>query len=355
MNIVSIVGARPQFIKCAPLSRELRKEHNEILVHTGQHYDYVMSKCFFDELEIPVPDYNLGIGSGSHGKQTGAMLAELERILERERPEAVVVYGDTNSTLAGALAASKMGISIAHVEAGLRSFDRTMPEEINRVLTDHVSDLLFVPTRAGAQNLRDEGITRGVHRAGDVMVDALNDARKSCSASEVLGTLGLEKLEYLVLTLHRAGNTGDPSKVVSVLKTAAKAKMPVVFPIHPRTRKLLAESGSMGRLPSNIMIIDPLGYVEMIALVSSARTLLTDSGGLQKESFILGTRCLTLRENTEWTETLVDGRNMLVGLNEGKIEEGISLPPLKRAPRVRPFGSIGASSRIAKAIGSLDI
>jgi UDP-GlcNAc3NAcA epimerase len=353
MKIASIVGARPQFIKCAPLSKELRRRHEEIIIHTGQHYDYEMSKVFFDELKIPEPDYNLNIGSGSQGHQTGAMLAAIEDVLLKEEPRMIVVFGDTNSTIAGALAASKLGIPIAHVEAGLRSYDRSMPEEINRVLTDHISDLLFAPTESAVTNLEKEGIRRGVHQVGDIMVDSLSSvAEVARSRSTILERLGVERHAYFVLTMHRAGNTDDPAKLGKVLEAIRRAGVPTIFPVHPRTRKLLNSFDT--KIPANLMAIEPLGYVDMIALISNARGVLTDSGGIQKESFILGTRCATLRENTEWPETFVEGRNRLVGLNEEKIVEALAEPAIKSAPISRPFGSIGVSARMARTIEAFD-
>ena len=347
MKIVSIVGARPQFIKCAPLSKELRRNHDEVIVHTGQHYDYEMSKVFFDELDIPTPDYNLNVGSGSQGRQTGAMLAAIEDVLLKEEPQMVVVFGDTNSTIAGALAASKLDIPIAHVEAGLRSYDRSMPEEINRGLTDHISNLLFAPTDGAVTNLGKEGICNGVHQVGDIMVDSLNSVKDVArTRSTVLERLGVESHGYFVLTMHRAGNTDDSVKLGRVLNAIRRAGLPTIFPVHPRTRKLLEAV----EIPSNLMVIEPLGYVDMIALIDNARCVLTDSGGMQKESFILGTRCATLRENTEWPETFIEGRNRLVGLDEEKIAEALVEPAIENAPKVDPFGSVGVSARIVRAI-----
>lgn len=353
MRIASIVGARPQFIKCAPLSKELRKNHDEIIIHTGQHYDYEMSKVFFDELEIPEPDYNLSIGSGSQGHQTGAMLAAIEDVLLNEEPQIIVVFGDTNSTIAGALAASKLGIPIAHVEAGLRSFDQSMPEEINRVLTDHISSLLFAPTESAVSNLATEGIRKGVYQVGDIMVDSLNSVKEiALSRSTILERLGIEKHQYFVLTMHRAGNTDVPAKLTTVLNAIRRSKVPVIFPIHPRTRKLLENIND--ELPLNLLPVEPLGYVDMIALIANAQGVLTDSGGIQKESFILGTRCSTLRENTEWIETLVDGRNKLIGLNEERIVETLKEPALKGVPMLHPFGSICVTRHIVQVIESFN-
>ena len=324
MKIVSVVGARPQFIKCAPVSRELRKEHEEILVHTGQHYDPEMSDIFFDELAIPHPDYNLGVGSGSHGKQTGEILRRVEDVLLKEKPDLVLVYGDTNSTLAGALAAAKLHIPVAHVEAGLRSFDRTMPEEINRVVTDHIADLLFCPTQTSVDNLAAEGITGGVHLVGDVMADALAYNREIAQRkSRILETLGLAGKAYCVLTVHWAGNTDNRENLTSIIRAVGEAGVPIVFPVHPRTRKYLQEYGLLLSLPENICLIEPLGYLDMIRLMESAQKILTDSGGMQKEAYMLGVPCITLRENTEWVETVEAGWNVLVGADRDKILNAI--------------------------------
>ena len=314
MKIVSIVGARPQFIKCAPLSQELRREHEEILVHTGQHYDPEMSDVFFEELQIPRPDYNLGVRSGPHGKQTGEILVRVEKVLLKEHPDLVIVYGDTNTTLAGALAAAKLNIPVAHVEAGLRSFDRTMPEEINRVITDHISDFLFCPTKTAVDNLRNEGVTRGVHLVGDVMVDALEFNKEIAEErSQILKRLGVAPTQYLVLTVHRPANTDSREHMENIIGAVGEAGMPVVFPVHPRTRKFLEEYGMWDRLPSNIIVTEPLGYLDILKLMRHASKILTDSGGMQKEAYMLGVPCITLRENTEWVETLQNGWNVLVG------------------------------------------
>ena len=331
MKIVSVVGARPQFIKCAPVSRELRKEHTEILVHTGQHYDPEMSQVFFEELQIPQPDYNLGVGSGSHGKQTGEILTKVEEVLLVEKPDLVLVYGDTNSTLAGALAAAKLHIPVAHVEAGLRSFDRTMPEEINRTLTDHLSDLLFCPTKTAVNNLRNEGIIKGVHLVGDVMSDALEFNRKIAEErSLVLNRLGVSPKQYLVLTVHRPSNTDSRMHMENIIGALGDCGIPVVFPVHPRTRKYLEEYGIWNRLPANFIITEPLGYLDMIRLMGSAQKIVTDSGGIQKEAYMLGVPCVTLRENTEWEETLHDGWNILVGADREKMLTALNKPlPIK--------------------------
>jgi UDP-GlcNAc3NAcA epimerase len=317
---VTIVGARPQFIKCAPVSRALRTEHEEILVHTGQHYDANMSDVFFTELAIPAPDYNLGIGSGPQGEQTGRMLAAIEEVLLREEPDMVLVYGDTNSTLAGALAAVKLHIPVAHVEAGLRSFDTSMPEEVNRIVTDHISDLLFCPTQTAVDNLAAEGITAGVHLVGDVMVDALlYNTGIAEQSSMVLEDLGLSESEYYVATVHRASNTDTEENLRSIVEAFEGISGPVVFPAHPRTVKYLKEYGLFDNLPENIRLTEPLPYLDMLHLMRHAKMILTDSGGVQKEAYILKVPCVTLRENTEWVETLKDGWNVLVGADGKKI------------------------------------
>ncbi|HIJ06505.1 non-hydrolyzing UDP-N-acetylglucosamine 2-epimerase [Methanocalculus sp.] len=319
MKIVSIIGARPQFIKCAPVSRALRKDHQEILVHTGQHYDENMSGIFFEELSIPTPDYHLGIGSGSHGAQTGRMLLAIEEVLLKEAPDMVLVYGDTNSTLAGALAAAKLHIPVAHVEAGLRSFDRSMPEEINRLLTDHASDLLFVPTDNGVANLAREGIKKGVHRVGDVMVDALLFNQELAGRSDILERLDLEAGTYYLATVHRASNTDDEQHLRSIMAAFAGLDRPVIFPAHPRTRKYLEQYGITPEPISNVRLIEPLAYLDMLRLLAQAAAVLTDSGGVQKEAYILQIPCITLRENTEWVETVEDGWNVLAGADTDRI------------------------------------
>lgn len=353
MKIVSIVGARPQFIKCAPLSRELRKVHLEILVHTGQHYDPEMSEIFFEELSLPLPDYHLGVGSGSHGTQTAAILVGTEHVLIQEAPDIVLVYGDTNSTLAGALAAAKLHIPIAHIEAGLRSFDRTMPEEINRIVADHLSALLFCPTKNAVDNLRSEGITERVHLVGDVMKDALEFNRQIAALqSGILERIGLSPGKYLVLTVHRPSNTNKRDHLIAIIRAVAESGMAVVFPVHPRTRKYLHEYGLLNHMPENILCIDPVGYLDMLQLMTYAAKIITDSGGVQKEAYLLGIPCITLRENTEWVETVEDGWNVLVGADRGKIMNAItSFAP--NTPQRDVFGTAGASYRIAAIIDAL--
>jgi len=310
--VVSVVGARPQFIKAAVVSRALEAAGiEEILVHTGQHYDYGMSEVFFRELDIPEPRFNLGIGSGAHGYQTGLMLEALETLILDARPAAVVVYGDTNSTLAGALAAAKLAVPVVHVEAGLRSFNTRMPEEINRVLSDRIATLLLCPTRTAVENLAREGITNGVHLVGDVMYDAALYYEKhapdvSATAAAAFGSKG-----FYLATIHRAENTDDEARLEAIVTALDMQPRPVLLPLHPRTKKRLAE---LGLSPSGaIRIVDPVGYLEMVALERAARVVLTDSGGIQKEAYFHRTPCVTLRDETEWVETVEAGWNILAG------------------------------------------
>jgi UDP-GlcNAc3NAcA epimerase len=299
MLVLTIVGARPQFIKAAAVSSLLRRRQREILLHTGQHYDDGMSDRFFRELNLPAPDYELNVGSGSHGEQTGRMLEGIEPIIVKERPDVVLVYGDTNSTLAGALAATKLRVKVAHVEAGLRSFNRRMPEETNRVVVDHVADLLFCPHAHAAENLAREGVTSGVHVVGDVMADVLATA-SSRNVGELLRTLGVEPGRYVLVTVHRAENADNPERLAAITAALAQLKEPVLFPVHPRVKKMLGDY----RPPAHVRLVEPLGYFEMIAAEKHARVVLTDSGGVQKEAAWLGVPCVTLRDETEWVETV---------------------------------------------------
>jgi UDP-N-acetylglucosamine 2-epimerase len=326
MKILSVVGARPQFIKLSALSRELRKRHQEIILHTGQHYDDELSKVFFSELSIPEPDYNLGIGSAEHGEQTGRMLKGIEEVLLFEGPHWVVVYGDTNSTLAGALAAVKQGIPLAHVEAGLRSFRRSMPEEINRVLTDQVSSLLFCPTKTSVQNLRKEGITRGVHLVGDVMYDSLKlHIKRAEKVSGIMEKFKFSRKDFYLITVHRAENTDIKENLNKIVEILTGLDKRTVFPIHPRTKKSLSEFNLLDKLESkgHLLLIDPVSYLDMLILEKNARCILTDSGGVQKEAFFLKTPCLTLRDETEWVETVESGGNELVELDKEKVERSV--------------------------------
>jgi UDP-N-acetylglucosamine 2-epimerase len=323
VKIVTVVGARPQFIKAAPVSRVLRQRHTEVLVHTGQHYDDNMSAVFFAELDLPQPDVNLGVGSGPHGAQTAAMLAGIEQVLLAEKPDWVLVYGDTNSTLAGALAAAKLHIPVAHVEAGLRSFNRVMPEEINRVLTDHIADLLFCPSQTAVDNLAQEGVTRGVHLVGDVMADALAyAAERAPTHSDILQRLGLTEKGFLLATVHRAENTDDPARLRAILDAFTALDEPIVFPVHPRTRARI-ESLNLKSKIQNLISIDPVGYLDMVRLMQAARMILTDSGGIQKEAYWLGVPCVTLRDETEWVETVQAGWNVLAGADTARIVKAV--------------------------------
>ncbi len=310
--ILTVVGARPQFIKAAPVSRALAaRGMRKILVHTGQHFDAGMSDVFFAELEIPDPAYNLDIHSLGHGAMTGRMLERLEAVMQTEKPDAVLVYGDTNSTMAGALADAKLNIPVAHVEAGLRSFNRRMPEEINRVVTDHLSTLLLCPTTAAVEHLAAEGITRGVHLVGDVMFDVtLASTDIAERRSRIIETLGLAPHAYAVSTVHRAENTDDRARLEAVMAwlEAAARQTPVVMPVHPRTRQQLARWSIR---PANVRLIDPLGYLDMTRLVHHAAAVFTDSGGLQKEAYFHRVPCVTLRDETEWLETIEAGWNRL--------------------------------------------
>ena len=318
-TIASIVGARPQFIKAAPVSRALASNFKEVMIHTGQHYDYEMSDLFFEEMDMREPDFNLGVGGGSHGEQTGRMLIESEKVIADLKPDCILVYGDTNSTLAGALVAAKVGIPLAHVEAGLRSYNRAMPEEVNRVLTDHVSSLLFCPTDAAVKNLEKEGITKGVHQVGDVMYDAhLHNLELVRNRLSLLSQLGVKKGEYALATVHRAGNTDNQNNMQSILNALGALRTKVIFPVHPRTRRMINEWGNA--INSNISLIEPLGPLDILQLQENASCILTDSGGMQKEAYLLGVRCITLREETEWVETVSTGWNKLAGVNAQSIQ-----------------------------------
>ena len=344
MRVLSVVGARPQFIKAAPVSRQLRRQHQEVLLHTGQHYDHGMSQVFFDDLGIPMPDVNLGIGSATHGRQTGQMLAGIESVLLEKQPDWMLVYGDTNSTLAGALAAAKLHIPVGHVEAGLRSFNRAMPEEINRVLTDHIADLLFCPTETAVSNLAVEGIVAGVHDTGDVMLDAvLHHASVAEERSTILDGLALEPRSYLLATVHRPRNTDRTENLRAILEALSQVGETVIFPVHPRTSKMMhAEELSVS---ASVRLIEPVGYLDMLQLERNARLILTDSGGVQKEAYFLAVPCVTLRQETEWVETVEAGWNMLVKADKERILEsvrGFSAP----ATHPEVFGDGHAAEKI---------
>jgi UDP-GlcNAc3NAcA epimerase len=345
MKIVSVVGARPQFIKSAPVGRALQRAGiDEVLLHTGQHYDYGMSEVFFQELGSPEPQYNLGAGSGSHAAQTAAMLTGIEDVLVSEKPDALLIYGDTNSTLAGALAAAKLGVPVAHVEAGLRSYNRAMPEEINRVVADSLSSLLFCPTDVAVTNLAKEGVTKGVHIVGDVMYDAVLMFAERAQSSNILNRLGLSSGGYLLATVHRASNTDDPDNLRAIISALSDAGETVVFPVHPRTRKAIETAGVKPN--NNVCMIEPVSYLEMLTLEKHARKVLTDSGGVQKEALWFGVPCITMRTETEWVETVETGWNTLTGTDPARILAAISAPrPQGNPPQV--YGDGKAAERIA--------
>ena len=318
MRILSVVGARPQFIKAAPVQKALAASHDVVQVHTGQHYDDNMSGVFFRELEIPEPDVHLGVGSGSHAQQTAAMIERLELVMLERKPDCVLIYGDTNTTLAAAVVAAKFVIPIAHVEAGLRSFNRAMPEEQNRVVADHLSSILFCPTDTAVRNLAAEGVTDGVHQVGDVMEEALGAAaHRARQSSRVLDRLGLGDDRFLLVTVHRAENTDNAARLRGILDAVNRLGERVVFPMHPRTRR--AVEGTGWRPDVSVMVIEPQGYLDMIRLESAAGVVLTDSGGVQKEAYWLGVPCVTLRDETEWIETLAGGRSVLAGAETDRI------------------------------------
>ncbi|MCC7369129.1 MAG: UDP-N-acetylglucosamine 2-epimerase (non-hydrolyzing) [Chloroflexi bacterium] len=348
MKIVSIVGARPEFVQVAPLSAALRRSHQEVLLHTGQHYDYLMSEIFLHELGLPAPDYNLGVGSGSHGRQTGELLADIERVLLHERPDWVIVRGDTNSTLAGGLAAAKLGIPVAHIESGARSFDRSMPEELNRVLVDHLSSLLFCVAPNGVTNLEHEGITEGVYNVGDVMYDALLQNVPIAHRTSSLRTrLGVQERDYVLATVHRAGNTDDPARLRSIVAAINAIEGTVVFPVHPRTRAAL-DRLRLG-LGDRVLAIEPVGYHDMLMLEAGARVIVTDSGGVTRESYLLGVPCVTLREQTEHVETVTVGWNCLAGADTERIVDAVRT---FRPTTIRPpvFGDGHAAERIVQIL-----
>ncbi|MFC4077393.1 non-hydrolyzing UDP-N-acetylglucosamine 2-epimerase [Salinithrix halophila] len=352
MKTVTIVGARPQFIKAAPVSRSLRKQGEEVLIHSGQHYDDAMSDVFFRELKIPSPDYHLGVGSKSHGAQTGEMLTRIEEVLVKEKPDWVLVYGDTNTTLAGALAAVKLHIPVAHVEAGLRSFNRRMPEEVNRVLTDHVSTALFCPTDTAVRHLAAEGVDRGVELVGDVMADAVQFNRSLAEArSDILSRLGVEPRSYVLVTLHRAENTDDPARLSAIVGALNQLHVPVILPLHPRTRGRMSEQGLAFDNPL-LTVTEPVGYLDMLQLEAQASKILTDSGGVQKEAFLVGVPCITMRDETEWTETVEQKTNLLTGADKRKIIEAVENFEVDFSHVAPVFGDGRAAEKIVRRLVS---
>ena len=349
MKIISIVGARPQFIKLAPLSEKLVSAHNEIIVHTGQHYDFAMSHQIFSDLGIRNPDFHLGIGSGSHATQTGDMMKALEEVMVKENPALVIVFGDTNTTLAGALAASKLNIPLVHVEAGLRSYNRAMPEEVNRVVTDHVSEYLFAPTENAARLLEGEGLKEKTYITGDIMVDTIGKHLPvAIEKSTILSELELENNGYNLLTLHRNYNVDNPEILVNILDQLDMLGEAIIFPVHPRTKKNIENTEISWK---NISFTEPLGYIDFIAAEHFSKRIITDSGGIQKEAFILGRPCITLRTETEWVETVEAGWNLLVDPSDKNICEKIrsfEVPSKKK----NVFGE-DVSSKMADIINSI--
>ena len=350
MKIISVVGARPQFIKLAILSKELRENHNEIIIHTGQHYDDNMSKYFFEEMQIAKPDYNLNIGSGSHGKQTAEMLIGLEDIFLHQKPDVVITFGDTNTTLATGLAATKLNIPVAHVEAGLRSHNREMPEEINRILTDHISDYLFAPTLTAMENIKIENLYGKPFLVGDVMYDSLLYYGKIAEQkSRILKNLKLKQKEYILLTLHRPYNVDNIQKLQNIFSALKQTKRFIVFPVHPRSRKMIESTNTI--IPENISIIEPLGYLDFIFLQKHSEKIITDSGGIQKEAYLNGIPCITIRPETEWIETVKAGWNVLVGDKKDQlIENCLHFKPSHNRPRY--FGDGNSSKKIISILES---
>jgi len=349
VRVATVIGNRPQFVKAAAVSGPLRARHEEILVHTGQHYDEEMSAVFFSELGLPEPDHDLGVNGTGNSEQTAAMLAALAPVLADATPDVVLVYGDTNSTLAGGLAAAQAGIPVAHVEAGMRSFDRRMPEELNRVLTDHLATLLLCPSAVAANNLEHEGISAAVETIGDVMVDV---ARLLAAAvherAAVLERLGVTSGEFLLATAHRAGTVDDPARLAALVDLLAGLDETIVLPLHPRTRERLRRSGLEARLGDRVLVCDPLGYLDFSALLHHARAVLTDSGGVQKEAYLAGVPCVTLRDTTEWVETVQYGWNVLVDLDLAAARTALAGSPPAERPDV--YGDGHAGERVVAAL-----
>jgi UDP-GlcNAc3NAcA epimerase len=349
MKIVSVVGARPEFIQATQVSRALRAKHQETLIHTGQHYDLPLSQTFFDELEIHTPDFNLEVGSGSHTRQTGEIMFRLEEVLLKERPDLVMVRGDTNSTLASALVASKLHIPLAHIEAGERSFNRRMPEEINRLVTDKLANFNFCASQTAVGQLASEGITESVHWVGDVMLDAMLHYKPIAHhRSNVMGRLNLAPGGFCLVTIHRVGNTDDPERLCRIIQILNETRETIIFPVHPRTAKVLTKIKA--RFGEHVKLIEPVGYLDMILLEENARLIATDSGGVQREAYFLGVPCLTLRDETEWIETVESGWNKVVGVDHDVVFSAWqNFNPPKEHPPI--FGDGTASQRIANVLG----
>ena len=350
MKIIHIVGARPQFIKAAMVSRAWNLSDGEYLLHTGQHYSVKMSRLFFDELKLRKPDINLEVGSGNHAEQTSKMLMGVDQYFEDIQPDHVIIYGDTNSTLAGALAASKREIPLSHVEAGLRSYNRSMPEEINRIVSDHLSNLLFCPTEQAVRNLSTEGVKDDVHLVGDVMADALFSFVKIANKqSRILELLDLQPKKYVLATAHRGGNVDDKKNLSQIIDGLREINQVIILPLHPRTKKMIDVFDLS--FPENVRVIDPVGYLDMLVLEKNAECILTDSGGIQKEAYLLGVRCITMREETEWVETVDAGWNILTGANHEKIKNSFyDFFPGENRPQI--YGNGDAADKIVQVIKS---
>jgi len=354
MKVLTVVGARPQFIKAFVVSRELKKEnHEEVLLHTGQHYDLELSDIFFEELGMSEPDYNLGVGSGKHGEQTAEMMKGIEEVIEEEKPDFTLLYGDTNSTLAAAIVGAKTDTKLAHVEAGLRSNNWDMPEEVNRVLTDRASGILFVPSEQAKENLKSEGITEGVYNVGDVMYDALLWGREiSREESNIIAELGLEGNEFILSTVHRAANTDNPDRLKEIIEGLSNASYPVILPIHPRTKKCMREHRLWEGDKKKIKIVDPVGYLDFVRLMDTANIIATDSGGIQKEAFFLDTPCVTLRDETEWVETIESGWNKLVNAKASEITRALDRKWELPSEKPTPYGDGNATEKIVEVLES---
>lgn len=352
-RVLSVVGARPQFIKAFPVSRELHRSHDEIIVHTGQHYDVMLSDVFFSELDMPKPSYNLEVGSGTHANQTARMMTELDRVLDAETPDVVLVYGDTNSTLAGALVAAKRSPLLVHVEAGLRSDNRSMPEEHNRIVTDHLADVLLAPTTLAVDTLRAESVAGAIYETGDVMYDAILYVREQANEiSSIYDELDLVSDEYILATVHRASNTNNAERLADIIEGLATASVPVVFPIHPRTEVALKDYGLWETACDQLTIIDPVGYIDFVRLLEGAILVATDSGGVQKEAFYLDTKCITLRSETEWVETVDCGWNTLVGADSERIRQMLArVEPIPPKPQL--YGDGQAAKKVLDVINDV--
>jgi UDP-N-acetylglucosamine 2-epimerase (non-hydrolysing) len=350
MKVLTVVGARPQFIKSFPMTRALQPDHEEVLVHTGQHYDQELSDVFFEELDLRVPDHNLGVGSNTHAVQIGEMMRRLDPIVAAEAPDVILLYGDTNSTIAGTLVGANRDATVAHVEAGLRSGKRTMPEEINRIVTDHVADVLCTPCEAAMRNLEREGIADRAHQTGDVMYDAIKWAdRIAHRESDVVERLGVDGGPFVLATVHRPRNTDDPERLNAIVEALVQTPAPVVFPVHPRTEKALRDQGRWRAVTEELVCIDPVGYLDFVRLLDGAQRVVTDSGGIQKEAFFLETPCVTLREETEWVETVEHGWNVLVGADTEKIRDALSAS-VDAPPHAQPYGDGTAAERIVEVL-----